>query len=357
MRRPEPQMGNDIVVAGQNGAGMIARQDFGMRELEVRAETASVAIAAQAAATVKARYAMALERPRDMMVVRNQLLSDLQRTRFAETSRYAKPVGGQKIRGWSIRFAEAAARAMGNIFIETMVVYENPRQRIIRVSVTDLESNVPYTTDVTIDKTVERRNPNGYEIISQRTNKQGDNVFIVAATDDDLQNKQNSMVSKAMRNSILRLVPGDILEDCLDAYDASMRGQTKDPAAALKSIVDGFTRLGVPLEQLAEYLGHSLDTMTLEEREDLKQIGVAIKDGEAKWSDYMAERRESRTSDKKEPTLTDEPPKNMAALKQKAKAKSKPADDIALHGPSCPANVGEKCECGVTTREPGSDDA
>lgn len=47
-----------------------------------------------------------------------------------------------------------------------------------------------------------------------------------------------------------------------------------------------------------------------------------------------------------------------AALEQaEAQAQAKPADEVALHGPSCPANVGEKCECGVTTREPGSDDA
>jgi DNA-binding transcriptional MerR regulator len=210
-----------------------------------------------------------------------------------------------------------------------------------------MESNLPYSSDVTIEKTVERRNPNGYEIISQRTNKQGDNVFIVAATDDDLQNKQNSMVSKAMRNSILRLVPGDILEECLEAYEAAMRGETKDPSQELKQFVDGFARLGIPLEQVAEYLGHSLDTMNAEEREDLKQICVAIKDGEAKWSEYMSQRQEQKAEEKKDSAPVDEPPKNLNALKKQAKAKTAPSVEMKLHAESCPANIGEPCECGV----------
>src|SRR5574337_2037923 len=175
-----------------------------------------------------------------------------------------------------------------------MVVFESRKQRIVRVTVTDLEANLAYITDVTIDKTVERRNPEGYVKVGERINKDGKTVYIVEATDDDLQNKQGAMVSKAIRNAVLRLSPADILDECLDVYHAAIEGQTKDPTAALKALLDGFGRLGISLEQVVEYVGHPLNQMSREEYEDLKTLGVAIHDGETSWAAALAGRKEER---------------------------------------------------------------
>lgn len=342
-------MGSELVSANgaQAAAGLTARQSFWEQSLELRQETASMAVAAQAAAVVKARYSMALERPRDMMVVRDRLLRAMQRPRFAETARYAKPVGGTKIRGWTIRFAEEVARALGNLLPETMVVFESRKQRIVRVTVTDLEANLAYITDVTIDKTVERRNPDGYVKVGERINKDGKTVYIVEATDDDLQNKQGAMVSKAIRNAVLRLCPADILDECLDVYHAAIEGQTKDPTAALKALLDGFGRLGISLEQVVEYVGHPLNQMSREEYEDLKALGVAIHDGETSWAAALAGRKEERASEEKAEPAAEQaaggeekpaaaPPKNLGDLKKREKSgKQAPAQktmDIKVEG-------------------------
>jgi hypothetical protein len=37
-----------------------------------------------------------------------------------------------------------------------------------------------------------------------------------------------------------------------------------------------------------------------------------------------------------------------AALEQ-AEAQAATPEDIKIHGPSCPANIGETCDCGITT--------
>ena len=121
------------------------------------AETASTAVAVQARAAVEARYKMALMRPRSWDEVRVRLLAACKRPGFAETARYAKPVGGKSIEGPSIRFAEEALRAMGNAYVETMVVFDDDERRIVRVTVTDLEANLSYPHDITLRKTVERR--------------------------------------------------------------------------------------------------------------------------------------------------------------------------------------------------------
>lgn len=123
-------------------------------------DTASTAVAAQAKALVEARYIMAIRRPRDMDVVRERMLKECLRPSFAAVARYTKPIGRDRSKwptGPSIRFAEAAVRNMTNITVETMTVYDDREKRIVRVTVTDLEANVPYSQDITIAKTIERR--------------------------------------------------------------------------------------------------------------------------------------------------------------------------------------------------------
>ena len=59
-------------------------------------------------------------------------------------------------------------------------------KRIVRVTITDLEANVPYSQDVTIAKTIERRQKkDGDTVITTRTNSYGDLLYILEATDDD----------------------------------------------------------------------------------------------------------------------------------------------------------------------------
>ena len=130
-----------------------------------KAETAVSAVAMQARAQVEARFLMAVHRPRDLDVVRVKLLKECTRPGFAEAARYKRPVGSKKnertgaweeafIEGPSIRFAEAAIRAMGNIDIQSPTIYDDGRSRIVRVVVTDLEANATYSLDITIEKTV-----------------------------------------------------------------------------------------------------------------------------------------------------------------------------------------------------------
>ena len=62
-------------------------------------ETASSSVAARAKAEVEARAIVALQRPRSVNQFRIGLLESCRRSRFAETARYSKPVGGGKVEG------------------------------------------------------------------------------------------------------------------------------------------------------------------------------------------------------------------------------------------------------------------
>ncbi len=250
-----------------------------------RGETASTAAAVQAKTQVEARYMMAMHQPRSVMQFRQKLLDACKRPRFAQTSRYSKPVGKERIVGWSIRFAEECARCLGNLLVESAVIYDDSQIRLVRVMVTDLEANLTYPTDVTVAKTVERKFlKKGQQAIRTRINSNGEPVHIVEATDDDILNKQNALVSKAIRTAVLRVVPGDILEEAEEEVLATTRNEdAKDPADKAKKIADAFYTYGVTAAQIEKVLGHSLSVVNPAEVTMMRTWITAMKDGDTTW--------------------------------------------------------------------------
>lgn len=281
-------------------AGVIARREFGSDQIQSVAERAATAVASREQSQINARYIVAERHPRTMDMVRVNLLRECERTGFASVSRYRKPVGKkpddnggwkqQYAEGWSIRFAETALRCMANVYPDSSIVYEDDYVRIMRFSITDLESNLTYSNEVSIKKTVEKKSlRKGQDAISERKNSNGDTVFTVAATDDELQMKQNSAWSKFIRNG-LRFVPGDILDECERKISETLAHEDKqDPDAAKRKLVDAFVGLGVQPVDLQAFLGKPLDRVQPAEIAKLREIYTAIRDSETTWDAVMEE--------------------------------------------------------------------
>ena len=287
-------------MANDNG-GAIVRQDFGSTQSQAIVETASSTMAAQAKAAVEARYIMAMRKPRNFDDARAALLKECRRPFFAQVAKYHKPIG-QGVEGPSIRFAEAAIRCMTNIYPEVSTIYDDREKRIVRVAVTDLECNVTYHKDIVVDKTVERKNPDGREIASERINKQGNRIFIVLATEDEMLNKENALVSKALRTCALRLIPGDLIDEAMAMVEETLAaGDRVDPDQKKKALFDAFDALGVKPSQITEYLGHSTDAIQPAEITKLRKIYAAIKDGESTWAEVMEAREAAKTEKPADP--------------------------------------------------------
>jgi hypothetical protein len=297
---------------------------FGSQTTVRANETSTTALAAQAKAQIEARYIVAMQRPRDMDTVRTKLLKECSRPGFAKVARYSKPVGGSRIEGPSIRFAEAALRCMGNVVPESFVVWDDEEKRVVRVSVTDIESNLTYSQDVVVPKTVERKKlGNGQQAIATRANSFGDLVYIVRATDDDLLNKQNALVSKALRTQAIRLLPGDILEECMTAVvKVQSNEDAKDPDAAKKALLDAFAKIGVMPNQLAEYLGHETSQVVAAELVELRAVYSAISEGETTWQAVMASKKPVEEGEQQAPATQ----KAVEAVKARLNKKPVPAN-------------------------------
>ena len=316
--------GQDLMRQDQGGAGGVAMvpampsaDQYGHIEALTRAQ-------------IQARTTVALMRPRDLLAVRDTLLKDAKRPGFAATAEYAKPVGGSTVKGPSIRFVESGLRAMGNVDVGVSVIRDDEAERIAKVSVVDLESNSAYAMEIHLDKTVERRRPDGYEVLGQRTNKSGQTVYIVRATEDDLAIKQAAQVSKAVRTLGLRLIPGDLVDDAMVACRET-RGKTdaQDPAAAAKRVADAFSGIGVRPADLAKYLGHGIDQSSPAELDDLRAIYAAIKDGETTWRDVMATREGGEGKAEASPTqaAASKVREKLGRGKQAAVPAREPGDD------------------------------
>lgn len=304
-------------------------------ETPTQAETSTAAMAAQAQALIQARYMVAISRPRDLDVVRQKLLKECQRPGFADAAIYHKPIG-DGVEGPSIRFAEAALRCMTNIVVETTTLYDDDQKRIVQVSVTDLEANVPYSQSVTIRKAVERRKvKKGDVVLKQRTNSYGDPVYLIEATDDEILNTQNALISKAIRTLGLRLVPGDIVDECMAlAQKVCNTRDAQDPDTAKRKLFDAFAGQGVTADQLKDWLGHKGDVLNPKELSDLRGLYAALKDGETTWREIMDAKNPAPSEDEKKETATKPTPtrRGVGALKSALQAEGAapaPASDAA----------------------------
>ena len=258
----------------------------------------AIAAAESVKARIQSAYVMAMQKPRNEMQSRDRILEACKRPEFAGRVEYAKPVGGKKMDGPSIRFAELAVREWGNVITETQLVYEDERVRRIKVTVIDLETNATFGKEVQINKTIERKDGKGREIVGERKNTYGDAVFIVLATEDEMHNKEAALISKVIRNEGLRLIPSDIVDEAIEVARATIHNRdAKDPKAATKKLVDAFGNLGIAPKHLEKYLGHSLDIVSPAELQDLRGIYQAISSGEASWADYVAKPETKPTSD------------------------------------------------------------
>ena len=228
-----------------------------------------------------------------------RLLRDCARPVFAASAWYRVPRGAKHAEGFTIRFAEAAARHIGNLDISNMVIYDDTEKRIVKILVTDLESNLTFTADVVVRKVLERHQVNETQVIlGERFNSRGQRTFLVAAGDDDLADKFGALASKAIRNLVLRVLPGDIRDEAKLKIAAVRHSEVaKDPDAAKKSVIDGFAQINILPATLAEYVDHSLDQLVPAEIDDLRNVYAAVSQGEFTWADVMREKAKERGED------------------------------------------------------------
>jgi hypothetical protein len=299
------------------------------QQLQPIGDIGITAAASHAKAMVEARYIMAMRNPRDWDGVRQDLMKECRRPALAQNKSvyYTKTISGKNISDLGIRFVEVAFRCMRNVMPESMLVHEDAWKEIHRVTVSDIENNITYSQDVQVKKTVERSKPlDDGSYISVRKNSKGVNVFTVEATEDSLSNKRGALISKAIRNLGLRLVPGDLQDEAKEIILSIRRDKAAaDPDGERKKIIDAFGELGVKVGDLTSYLGHDIGQSSPAEIVHLRGLYGAVSSGETTWVSIMEEKRDREEEEAKELGIDDEKPKRKPkASKKKEEEKAEP---------------------------------
>ncbi|HUS27557.1 MAG TPA: hypothetical protein VMZ53_03590 [Kofleriaceae bacterium] len=326
----------------------LARRDFSGSSLSV-ASAATDALVAKERANVEARWIMAMRRPRNMDDVRQLMLKECRRPGFADAAVYEIPRGGTKITGLSIRFAEVAVRCMGNLQPEVVTIHDDDDTRIVKCSITDYESNITWSRDISIRKTVERKQlARGQRPLGERTNSYGDRVFIVPGTDDDVATKEAAIVSKTLRTLILRCIPGHLQDECLALCNKIYADKAaKDPDAERVKVLDAFAGIGVLPSEIEELIGHTTERMSPAEVDRLRKLFSAINEGHASIAEAIdAARADRAKAPKAAPAQTATPgdeggkqPTSAQAAPQATNAA--PAQQPATAQPAAPASAGQ----------------
>lgn len=268
---------------------------FGQQRSLMAVDPAAVAAGEAVKARIQAAYIMSYQKPRNIDQARAKILKMCEIPEFAEKVEYSKPIGGKKVKGLSIRAAEAFLALYENILSEAQLLFEDDNIKRIRISALDLEGNTQFSRDISIKKTVERKFKKNREddYISERQNSYGETVYLLRATEDEVLVKESAYVSKFIRTEGLRLIPADIKEEAIKKTRSVLAKRDKeDPNAAKKRIMDAFSGLNIWPKDLEKYLRHSVDTISASEIADLRTVYSAIETGEASWHDYVSQKFE-----------------------------------------------------------------
>ena len=290
---------NSLEVARPNSGAVSMKQGISGQEL-THQDTAAVAAAAYAKAEVEARMSYAMMRPRFYDTVRDRIMEDARRPATARIALYNKPIGKEKdehgkwkskfATNFSIRFIEQALRHMQNTHTSVRISVDEPERLRALVTVLDLETNSGYSDEVIVAKTVERRDASRRQedLIGQRENSYGESVYILRATEDEVNVKLAAAKSKKIRDLGQRLIPREILEEAREIIDQTVaNADAKDPAAEKKKILDGFSALGVKPEMVMAYVEKPLDTLEPGELKELRRIWQGILHSEFTWQDVV----------------------------------------------------------------------
>jgi hypothetical protein len=290
----EQQTGKEV--AARDKGGVVQLFDAGQPdEFQNRSGEAG------AIAQVQARTLMAVRFKNDIDVARQGILKECVRPQFAGTAMYALPRGDKMIRGLSIHYADMALQHLRNIQINYSLEADNERQRVIRVTAVNLETNSSWDELAVVDKTVERKKLRpGQVALSQRTNSYGDLVYLITADEGDFIVKMRAELAKRRRDVILRVIPEWLREESMEAIQTTVRkmadGSAPDGDKQRRKLLDRLLARGVSADQIAEYLGHPAERMTADEFAELVKIGQAIAEGSTNWDDVIGQRRTTKAA-------------------------------------------------------------
>lgn len=220
-------------------------------------------------AQIDVQISTARRYPRNIAQVKARMLSIA--TLDEETAAgcfYSIPRGGKMVTGPSVRLAEIAMAAYGNVKAATRIVAvdaasANPHAVVASI-VHDLENNVVF----------------GVEKRRRITAKKSRDGTRKAPDDDDIQLAVNAGSAIAFRDAVFKVVPLALVKPVLDQARKVAVGDVKSLAKKRDQVLSRLRQMGLTDERIFGVVGVSkAEEIDVDRLENLIGLGTALKDG------------------------------------------------------------------------------
>lgn len=300
---------------------------------QVAAPASAIASADQqrAIAEVQAALVIAASRPRDEIKARERLITACSRLNLAKRALYEYERGKEPISGPSIRLAEAAARAWGNMTYGFREMSRDQGKSEVEAYAWDLETNTKAMRQFAVKHWRDTKK-GGYALKDER----------------DIYELVANYAQRRVRATILEIIPGDVIEDAVRQCEITMNAEVGDIKEARKNMLAVFQPFGVLQEHIEARLGHRLDAIQAGEILRLWKIYNNIKDGVSKpedWFDMTIKPADAATAAKAEELKGRLAKENAKPAAQDAHAAESPSGEQATLAANAP-------ERGSTTQIP-----
>lgn len=232
----------------------------------------------RAAQEIQAAMMIAKKMPRNETQAMTRIMESCKRKTLAEKAVYVFPRGNQTVSGPSIRLAEAIAKAWGNLdcgIVElerTPGVGSQPGESNMMAYAWDLETNTRMTKIFTVKHKRDTKR-GSYNVDDER------DVYELTANQG----------SRRLRSCILGVVPGDVVEQALDACNKTLAGGGEGPLIdRIRKMAGMFLEnFQVSVPMIEKRLGHKIDVTTEAELIQLGHVYRTLDDQMATRDQYF----------------------------------------------------------------------
>jgi len=256
-------------------------------------------------AEVQAAMVIAQRFPRDPITATDRILRACTRPTLAEGALYSYSRGGQEITGPSIRLAEAAAQAWGNMQFGIRELEQRNGASTVEAFAWDVETNT--------------RQAKVFQVEHKRHTRKG---AYKLEDPRDIYEMVANQGARRLRSCILGVIPGDVIEAAVRQCEETLHANADTSADGLKKLVAAFEKFGVTREQIEKRIQCRLDAIRPAQVVQLKKVYASLRDGMSAPADWFDQPEQPADTEAPQRTGNEAA---KAAMKARGSKKDEPA--------------------------------
>lgn len=221
---------------------------------------------------VQAAMIIAKKFPRNTVEAMDRILNACTRESLANTALYSYQRGGQEVTGPSIRLAEALAQEWGNLQFGIRELSAQNSVSTVEAFAWDVQSNTRQVKVFQVEHVRYSRSKGLTKLTDPR----------------DIYEMIANQGARRMRNCILGVIPGDVVETAVNQCEVTQRNNVEVTPETIKAMVSAFEdTYGVTQELIEQRLGKRAEAINASQMLNLRRIYQSLKDGMSKPGDWF----------------------------------------------------------------------